>query len=121
MLPALLCAFALLAFFSLLFYALRRKNHVRAVFKGPLSAFFFEFEADDLDGDSAKKEQTEMVCRKDSEFVCPPGETGFSIPPHAHLAEIPCGTLVPGSIVGRQVDSVPTYCRDCARAKRLIW
>ena len=38
------CLFALLLF-SAIFYALRRKRYVRAVFKGPFASF--EFEADD--------------------------------------------------------------------------
>ena len=53
MLPAA-CVLALLLFFGLIFYALRRTRHVRAAFKGPLSVFSFEFEADDLDRDTVR-------------------------------------------------------------------
>jgi len=46
----MLLIFVLLApvlFFALVFCALYRKPHVRAIFKGPLNAFHIEFEADD--------------------------------------------------------------------------
>ncbi len=49
------CVVALMLLSGLVFYALRRKNRVRAVFKGPLSTFSFEFEADDVDRDSSKR------------------------------------------------------------------
>lgn len=49
------CVIALVLLSGLVFYALRRKNRVRAVFKGPLSAFSFEFEADDVDRDSSNE------------------------------------------------------------------
>jgi hypothetical protein len=50
------CVFALMLLSGLVFYALRRKNRVRAVFKGPLSTFSFEFEADDADRNPSKRE-----------------------------------------------------------------
>ncbi len=42
-----LCLLALIFFFVVVFYALYRKPHVRAIFKGPLNSFHIEFEADD--------------------------------------------------------------------------
>ncbi len=41
------CLVALVLLFGAIFYALRRKRHVRATFKGPLATFLVEFEADD--------------------------------------------------------------------------
>jgi hypothetical protein len=46
-----LCLLALIFFFVVIFCALYRKRYVRATFKGPLSTFLFEFEADDGDHD----------------------------------------------------------------------
>lgn len=52
------CVIALTLLSGLILYALPRKNRVRAVFRGPLSAFSFEFEAGGLEQDSAKKENS---------------------------------------------------------------
>jgi hypothetical protein len=43
-------------FFTTVLFALTRKNHVRAIFKGPLSSFHVEFEADDQSKSKAKFE-----------------------------------------------------------------
>lgn len=42
-----ICVLALVLFFVLVFCALYRKPHVRAIFRGPLNSFHIEFEADD--------------------------------------------------------------------------
>ena len=47
MLLTLSVLLALVFFFVLVFCALYRKPHVRAIFKGPLNAFHIEFEAGD--------------------------------------------------------------------------
>jgi hypothetical protein len=52
------CFLALILLFAAIFYALWRKRYVRASFKGPLSAFLIEFEADDRNRDPEQKDKT---------------------------------------------------------------
>jgi len=54
----LLTVLVMVLFFCLITFALCRKKHVRATFKGPLSAFVIELEADDQNCDPIDKKHS---------------------------------------------------------------
>ena len=101
---------ALILLFAAIFCALWRKRYVRASFKGPLSTFLIEFEADDRNRAPERKacpNLAEYLYDRDSGSV----EEEPAIP-----ARTACGTAP-----SKHVPGIIALCRDCLIRLGVKW
>jgi len=62
------------------------------------------------------------MCDGVSEYACSPERLFWGIRlTQPQLKELPCETLIPGSLVKRPERFLPTYCSDCAHEKMYVW